>query len=538
MIRRKTVLIVAVSASLFLLFFFLPLFLVGTVFGNIAKGDLTLTNEITEEDKKLRQKYVDAAESAFPGVKSHNAEELKYKLHWGLVYAIDMYSAQLNQKEKLPYNNIKKLAELLAPKFEYKESTITVVTETKKIVEREEVTETGETVIVQEEVVETETIVDEVLLLVTADTFRGTYFYSYEWETVEYEWDNTKVTITQEVVSGIDFQQSFERLDDVIKRYLDMDRVSEDDRTLILETAFSAGTGNEHFGFLIGLPGYSTYFNIGGVDFSNLPPEWIQAFQDAGQRYNVDWMILVAVAFVESSFNPNAVGPPNRTGELAQGLMQFLPSTWAIYGIDGDGDGKADPFNPIDAIYSAAYYLSVLGINNDPRQALYRYSGGSYAYADRVLSLAETMTVGGGSGRLAWPVPGHSRITSPLGPRVHPITGQRSFHNGVDIGAPRHVPVVAAEGGRVVTVVSHCREGNQSCGGGYGNYVVIDHGSGVRTVYAHLWSASVREGDDVLRGQIIGTVGSTGRSTGPHLHFEVRNNGSPVDPMPYLQFVY
>ncbi|GGK22975.1 hypothetical protein GCM10010965_14800 [Caldalkalibacillus thermarum] len=536
--NRRLRIVVVVLVIVFGILIGLPILYISAFFGNVAMGDLTGSNEANEEDEALRQKYLEAAESAFPGVKSYNAEELKYKLHWGLVYAVDLYSAELERSGELPYNNIRRLAERLAPKFEYKDSTITIVTETKKIVEKEEVDETGETVIVQEEVVETETVVDEVLLLVTADTFRGTYFYSYEWETVEYEWDNTKVTITQEVVSGIDFKQSYERLDDVIKRYLDMDRVSEDDRTLILETAFSAGTGNEHFGFLIGMPGYSNYLNIGGIDFSNLPPEWIQAFQDAGKRYNVDWMILVAVAFVESSFNPNAVGPPNRTGELAQGLMQFLPSTWAIYGIDGDGDGKADPFNPIDAIYSAAYYLSVLGINEDPRQALYRYSGGSYAYADRVLSLSQTMTVGGGSGQLAWPVPGHSRITSPFGPRVHPITGQRSFHNGVDIGAPRHVPVVAAESGRVVTVVSHCREGNQSCGGGYGNYVVIEHGSGLRTLYAHLWSTSVRVGDDVLRGQIIGTVGSTGRSTGPHLHFEVRINGSPVDPMPYLQFVY
>lgn len=545
--NRNVWIVLIVILALILLLFGLPLLLVGIVFGNVAKGDLTGSNDITEEDEKLKQEYVQAAEKVFPGVRSHNAEELKYRLHWGLVYAVDLYSAELDQKGELPYNEIERLAEELAPNFEYKDSTVTIVTETEKVVkkevEKEVINEDGETEIVteivEETVVEVEEIENEVELLVSADTFRGDYLYDYEQETVDREWDNVKVTVTQEVVSGITFNQDFSRFDNVLRNYLKQDEVSDDDRTFVLETAFSAGTGHEHFGFLIGLPGYAEYLNIGGVDFSNLPPEWLQAFQEAGKKYGVDWMILVAVAYVESSFNPNAVGPPNRTGELAQGMMQFLPSTWGHYGIDGDGDGKADIFNPIDAIYSAAYYLSELGIDDNPRRALYRYSGGSYAYADKVLGLSQTMTAGaGGSGHLAWPVPSHSRITSPFGPRIDPVTGKGRRHNGIDIGAPRGIPVIAAERGTVVRTVSGCREGNRSCGGGYGNLVVIRHADGVETLYGHNSEVLVREGDEVTRGQVIARVGNTGKSTGSHLHFEVRINGKAVDPMPYLQYVY
>jgi len=127
-------------------------------------------------------------------------------------------------------------------------------------------------------------------------------------------------------------------------------------------------------------------------------------------------------------------------------------------------------------------------------------------------------------GQFVWPANGP--VTSPYGYRTHPIFGDSRLHTGVDIGAPYGSAVFAASGGRVVFA---------STMSGYGNAIVVDHGGGVATTYNHLSGFSVSTGASVNRGQTIGSVGCTGYCTGPHLHFEVRIGGSPVDPMPYLQ---
>ena len=128
------------------------------------------------------------------------------------------------------------------------------------------------------------------------------------------------------------------------------------------------------------------------------------------------------------------------------------------------------------------------------------------------------------TGELYWPVPGHHRITSPFGYRMHPILKYRKLHTGVDIGAPNGTPVVSAASGTVIA---------SRFMGGYGNCIMIDHGGKV-TVYAHLSSRAVSPGQTVSAGQTIGYVGSTGMSTGAHLHFEVRINGAVQNPLNYL----
>jgi murein DD-endopeptidase MepM/ murein hydrolase activator NlpD len=120
-------------------------------------------------------------------------------------------------------------------------------------------------------------------------------------------------------------------------------------------------------------------------------------------------------------------------------------------------------------------------------------------------------------GQLAWPAQG--AVTSPFGQRWG------RMHTGIDIGAPEGAPIVAAAAGTVL--VAGWVEG-------YGNTVVIDHGGGIATLYGHQSSIAVAVGQPVTRGQVVGAVGNTGHSTGPHLHFEVRVNGSPVDPLGYL----
>ena len=143
-----------------------------------------------------------------------------------------------------------------------------------------------------------------------------------------------------------------------------------------------------------------------------------------------------------------------------------------------------------------------------------------------ILSLAmeglDTQYIGG---ELAWPVPGYTRISSKYGMRTHPITGVYKLHTGVDISAPMGANFIAANDG-IVT-----KAGMNSA---YGNMVIIDHGGGISTLYAHGSEILVQVGQIVKRGEAILKVGSTGYSTGPHAHFEVRINGEVTDPMPYI----
>lgn len=128
-----------------------------------------------------------------------------------------------------------------------------------------------------------------------------------------------------------------------------------------------------------------------------------------------------------------------------------------------------------------------------------------------------------GTGQMIYPI--SARMTSGFGTRVHPVLGYRRFHAGIDFGAPTGAAIRAADSGRVIFAGWY---------GGYGRAVIIDHGSGITTLYAHSSQLYVREGQAVQQGQPIAAVGSTGLSTGPHLHFEVRRNGSPVNPLSFL----
>lgn len=143
---------------------------------------------------------------------------------------------------------------------------------------------------------------------------------------------------------------------------------------------------------------------------------------------------------------------------------------------------------------------------------------------NKLRSLQSSGTYVGGV--LGWPVPGYTYVSSPFGNRIHPILKVPKFHTGIDIRVSAGKNVVAAGNGKVRTA------GNL---GGYGRTVIIDHGGGIMTLYAHNSKLLVSTGNNVVKGQKIALVGSTGMSTGPHVHFEVRKNGQYVDPIPYVK---
>ena len=124
-------------------------------------------------------------------------------------------------------------------------------------------------------------------------------------------------------------------------------------------------------------------------------------------------------------------------------------------------------------------------------------------------------------GSMTWPLPGHTYISSPFGYRIHPTLKVKKLHTGVDIPAPKGTKILAANSGEVI-ISAYSKA--------WGNYVVVNHGGGTATLYAHMSKRLVAKGDSVSKGQNIGLVGTTGYSTGNHLHFEIQKNGVSVDP--------
>ncbi len=143
--------------------------------------------------------------------------------------------------------------------------------------------------------------------------------------------------------------------------------------------------------------------------------------------------------------------------------------------------------------------------------------------AESKIARQEALRAARNSGKML--MPSRGPITSQFGSRFHPVLGYSRFHAGTDFGAEQGSPIQSAETGVVIFAGWY---------GGYGNAVIVEHGDGLTTLYGHASRLNVREGQTVKRGDVIAAVGTTGLSTGPHLHFEVRRNGEPVDPMAFL----
>jgi murein DD-endopeptidase MepM/ murein hydrolase activator NlpD len=208
--------------------------------------------------------------------------------------------------------------------------------------------------------------------------------------------------------------------------------------------------------------------------------------------------------------------------------MQFLPATFAHAARLAD---IADPdiCDPADAIPAAAAYLRSNGAPRDWERALYRYNPADW-YPPLVLRQAARY---GHGTPTVWPVPG-ARISQRFGPSA--FTGAAAgcwrgrcyahFHDGLDLAAPVGTPVVAIAAGQV-TLAGQVADGAV--------VVMVDHGAGVESLYGHLEPAlAVRTGDLVAAGTPLGSIGLTGRTTGPHLHLEILVSGEPIDPLDFL----
>jgi murein DD-endopeptidase MepM/ murein hydrolase activator NlpD len=216
--------------------------------------------------------------------------------------------------------------------------------------------------------------------------------------------------------------------------------------------------------------------------------------------------------------------PPVRAEMRAEGRAYTVArgdTLWDIARRSGVGVEELASVNRL-AVNGILHPGQVLSIPSPHRGAgagaLPRAAGGAAADRQPQASVALRARV-----RMVWPSSGI--ITSRFGWRIHPIFRTREFHTGVDIATRWGSPVLAARAG-IVRFVGWMA--------GYGRMVVLDHGNGLETVYSHLSAALVKPGQRVAQGEVIGRIGSTGWSTGPHLLFEVRRNGVPVDPLRYL----
>jgi murein DD-endopeptidase MepM/ murein hydrolase activator NlpD len=249
----------------------------------------------------------------------------------------------------------------------------------------------------------------------------------------------------------------------------------------------------------------------GGLD---IPADQLAVMQQVALATDVPWQILAAIARVESDFGRNM----STSWAGAIGYGQFLPESWAVYGNGGD------PYDFNDVLPAMARYLLVAGAPDDMADAIYAYNH-LWSYVAQVLSIAASYGYVGSEtgqpqtmdGDLIWPAMG--AISSYFS----------SGHQAIDIDqtATPGAPVLAAHDGVVLFA-----GGDPCCS--YGYYVILVGPSGITTLYAHLETLEVTAGQTVRRGQSLGPSGSTGYSTGPHLHFELIEDGERRNPLEYL----
>lgn len=377
------------------------------------------------------------------------------------------------------------------------------------------------------------TTVTQIKLIDTANTYNGIYTHKYKMVTTQ----SGSTTITEPVLEQVipPIPPDYTRLLSVLSDYKITDNY---DRKLVLMMAQNyTNGGGVDLNQPVDLSDIIMAGVSGGITYSVCPPppaNLVPYFEQSAERFHGETdvhefeALLIAICFSESSFK-NTSDIVSTTGAL--GPMQFEPGTWAHYG----GElwySASDVWDFQKAIMAAGLMLADDGAADGTmagiRNALRRY-GGDNTYVD--LYVGRMYFYGSYTGwteknpqGFTWPLPGHTQITDPFGMRTNPVTGQSGdFHTGADIAAPLGTPILAAKDGTVISVV----RGDPI----YGTNITIDHGNGEVSFYGHMSQSYVSVGQHVTAGEPIAPVGSEGRSTGPHLHFEIRLNGIPTNPL-------
>ncbi|MBX9689650.1 MAG: peptidoglycan DD-metalloendopeptidase family protein [Candidatus Obscuribacterales bacterium] len=201
--------------------------------------------------------------------------------------------------------------------------------------------------------------------------------------------------------------------------------------------------------------------------------------------------------------------------QLGDIVSEFAKKALMLNKEKSEQEVVADKLRSQRAFYEAAEH-QLSRESNQLEQQILQMVRASQSKSDKVVTH--------GSGSLAMPI--HAPVTSPFGWRRHPIFGVRKFHTGVDLAGPNHTPVKASDSGNVLYSGWY---------GGYGKVVIVSHGNGLATLYAHMSKVNASAGQNVSKGDVVGYEGSTGFSTGPHLHFEVRVDGKPNNPLNYVR---
>ena len=229
---------------------------------------------------------------------------------------------------------------------------------------------------------------------------------------------------------------------------------------------------------------------------------------EVGQQIVIPGHSSAAIALPTTAVASAAQPPARRPLSVVVGDGETLWDIAQTYGVPVDAIVEANALPNGDLIRPGQRLVMPYGATEVPARV---------ALSNRLRSVVSIATT------FMWPARG--RITSGFGFRTHPVFGTREMHTGIDIGAPLGAPVVSSREGKVIWAGWY---------GGYGLLVRVDHGSGLITAYSHLSKISVKVGQILHPGDLIGRVGSTGFSTGPHLLFEIRIHGRPLDPLKYL----
>jgi peptidoglycan LD-endopeptidase LytH len=267
----------------------------------------------------------------------------------------------------------------------------------------------------------------------------------------------------------------------------------------------------------------STSLGPSSTAFDDIPPEMLALYQEAAPTCRgLSWTVLAGIGKEETNHGRNVAV----SSAGAEGVMQFMPATWAMYGIDGNHDGLADSNNPADSVFSAAHYLCVNGAG-DPSHlydAIFAYNHADW-YVQAVLGDAVRYAALPIQGTIAT-VGSYALPVSPQILAADPSVIQRPHHDfpAWDLPVPVGTPVYAVTGGTIIP-------SNGTCGNG----LLLQGGDGFTYQYCHGSQVLVPPGASVIPGQLIMLSGNTGASSGPHLHFGIMRNGQNLCPQPIIQ---